>query len=119
MSDDPVLDAATLERLRALNEEGEPDFVVEVLTLFLADTTPRLVAMTEALASGDGRSLERTAHAVKGAAANIGAHRLRGACERLEAIGRDGRMAEAAAAVNAVIVECDVLRVEIHTVLGR
>ena len=119
MSDDAVLDAATLDRLRELNEEGEPDFVVEVLTLFLADTPAKLVAMTEALASADGRSLERTAHALKGAAANIGAHRLKTACERLEAISRDRRMAEAAAAVNAATVECDVLQGEIHTVLGQ
>ncbi len=64
--------------------------------LFLDSTPPRLAALREAAARGDARSLEQEAHALKGSAATLGARRLAGLGERLEALGRAGDAAGAA-----------------------
>ncbi|MDP1569150.1 MAG: Hpt domain-containing protein [Vicinamibacterales bacterium] len=88
MSGLPVLDHATLDRLRELNEPGEPDIVIEVLTLFLEDAPARVAAVAAAQAAGDARGLERAAHGLKGSAGNIGALRLQALCHRIEDLGR-------------------------------
>ncbi|MGE0040523.1 MAG: Hpt domain-containing protein [Vicinamibacterales bacterium] len=85
-----VLDAGTLQMLRALNQEGEPDVLAEVLELFLEDAPARVAAIEAAAAAGDTRGLERAAHGLKGSAGNIGALGLQAICKTLEACGREG-----------------------------
>lgn len=116
MSGLPVLDQVTLDRLRELNEPGEPDIVVEVLTLFLEDAPARVAAVVAAQASGDARGLERAAHGLKGAAGNIGALRLQALCHRLEDLGRLGVAADPTV-VLSLHEEFETLRQEITRLL--
>jgi two-component system, sensor histidine kinase and response regulator len=88
----PALDAAVLESLRQLNQAGQPDIVHEVLTVFLADAPVRVAAIDEAIRSGEGQSLQRAAHALKGAAGSIGATSLQASCRELEEIGKAGTL---------------------------
>jgi HPt (histidine-containing phosphotransfer) domain-containing protein len=117
MSGDAVLDAAALDRLRDLNEEGGPDLVVEVLTLFLDDAPARVEVVDATLAAGDAPGLERAAHGLKGAAANIGARRLVAVCHQLERLGAGGLLPDAAPGVAALRAEFETLRAEIQRVL--
>jgi HPt (histidine-containing phosphotransfer) domain-containing protein len=117
VSGDAVLDIAALDRLRALNEEGGPDLVDEVLTLFLGDAPARVAAVDVALAAGDARGLERAAHGMKGAAATIGAQRFVAVCQQVEQLGAGGRAAEAAPGVATLRAEFETLRAEIERVL--
>lgn len=116
MSDLPVLDPATLDRLRELNEPGEPDIVIELLTLFLADAPARLAAVAAAQRAGDARGLQRGAHGLKGAAANIGALRLQALCHRLEDLGRLGEPGDSMI-VQSLHEEFEILRGEITRLL--
>ncbi len=63
--------------------------------LFLADCPGLLAQIRSSLATGDGSTLERAAHRMKGSAANLSAARVVVVAERLEEIARDGRLAEA------------------------
>ena len=47
--------------------------IVELLTVFARDVSERLDAARAALAAGDEAALEGQAHAIKGAAGNVGA----------------------------------------------
>lgn len=74
MSPDSTLDPGAIELLRSLGTPGDPDdFLREVVALFLADAPVRLAEMDAALQAGDRARFTRSAHSLKGSAANIGA----------------------------------------------
>lgn len=96
MTDSPdvsPLDAATLDSLRDL---GGDEFLAELATLFLQDAPVHLTSITEALNAKDADAVARAAHALKSAAANMGAKRLQELLSRLEHAGRTGSLDDAA-----------------------
>ncbi len=66
-------------------------FYIEPLPL--SDVSARLKTLREAVEGGDGRSVERTAHTLKGSAKNMGAVRMSEICAELEEAGRSGELA--------------------------
>jgi signal transduction histidine kinase/CheY-like chemotaxis protein len=94
----PVLDTQRLQEFREYDDE-ELTMTREVIGLFLADTPPRLDALEAAAAQGDAAALAATAHAIKGAAGNIGAGALHQGAGRLEAQAKEALPADAAAQV--------------------
>ncbi|BCS33486.1 hypothetical protein TBR22_A27130 [Luteitalea sp. TBR-22] len=107
----PPVDAEVLEMLASLQEPGEPDLVVELVSLFLRDTPERLRDLR-------GRPLEagpvaRVAHSVKGSAGNLGASYLQELASRLEQAGHSGAPA-ATLATMAEAVCAEFGRVEQH-----
>ena len=92
-SDVPPLDAATLDSLRDL---GGDEFLAELATLFLQDAPVHLGSITEALNAGDSDAIARAAHALKSAAANMGAKHLQELLSQLEQAGRAGSLDDAA-----------------------
>ena len=91
----PSIDHSVLDGLRDLQGEGEPDILSELIELFLADVPPQLVALREAVQSGDILSVERTAHTLKGSSGNMGVVRMAAICAELEEIGRSETLAGA------------------------
>jgi HPt (histidine-containing phosphotransfer) domain-containing protein len=83
----PAIDRGVIDRLRQLNEDGQPDVVSEVFGLFFADAPARLDAVAAAVAARDAAGLRRAAHTLKGAAGAIGAANLQAVCRRLEEMG--------------------------------
>jgi len=79
----PLMDYARLREFREFDDE-ELSMTREVVALFIADTPARLQAMEVAAAQGDAAGLARAAHALKGAAGNVGAAALHEAAGQLE-----------------------------------
>ena len=104
-NDNPPLDADVLTMLRRLSPPGGPDVLADVLRLFQEDMPVRLAALEAAVGGGDLRLVQRTAHAIKGGAGNIGARRLFTACGRLEQSARSGQLEELHAAMMHVTHE--------------
>jgi signal transduction histidine kinase/DNA-binding response OmpR family regulator len=71
------------ERLRAL-AGGDEAFVAEAAKLFVAETTGQIARLKTMATGGDNPEWVETAHAIKGAAANIGAELLRRLCEEAQ-----------------------------------
>jgi HPt (histidine-containing phosphotransfer) domain-containing protein len=84
---------------------GEEDTVRSLLAGFLDRTGARLAELRAAAARGDGEALQMEAHAIKGGAINLSANRLAAAALALEGIARGGRLAEAAAGIEALETE--------------
>jgi len=91
MSDetDGVLDREAIQALRDLSGEDDPGLFVELVHLFLEDTPSRMADLTAAFRSADSDAMERTAHALKSSAANLGAAKLAQLFREIESAGRE------------------------------
>ncbi|MCY2958777.1 MAG: Hpt domain-containing protein [Planctomycetota bacterium] len=83
-----VLDMQVIEGLRELGGEDEPGLLLEVIGMFLEDAPTRIREIEQGFASGDIKLLERAAHSLKSASANVGAMQLSSVCKRIEEIAR-------------------------------
>lgn len=61
-----------LEHLRQLSD-GDAEFELELLQVFVEDTQSHLEAARNAIATNDCKTIEREVHQIKGASANVGA----------------------------------------------
>jgi two-component system, sensor histidine kinase and response regulator len=102
--EDP-LDPDVLAGLRELQQDGEPDLLAELVEMFVSDTGPRLAALRDAVESGDPSGVERTAHAMKGSAGNMGARNMSNLAADLEEIGASGDLAGAAQKLERLVEE--------------
>jgi CheY-like chemotaxis protein len=93
---DPTsLDQAALDRLADPDLGGSPEFLGELIDLFLAETPAYLARLRTVVAAADPAGLARAAHSLKGSAANLGATELQERCGQLERLGRSGSLAGA------------------------
>jgi HPt (histidine-containing phosphotransfer) domain-containing protein len=106
----PPIDLAMLNGLAAAQGEGEPDLIVELIDLYLADTPSRITAMRDALATGDHVQLARSAHSVKGSSSTLGAVQVAKTCAELEVLARDQSLTRVAAVLARLDDELVVLR---------
>jgi two-component system sensor histidine kinase/response regulator len=89
------LDERALAGLRELQQEGEPDFVKELIELFLSDVPPQLATLREAVRGNDAESVERIAHTLKGSSGNMGAKKMTALCAQLQEAGASRDLAGA------------------------
>ncbi len=97
-ADAMLMDFSRLEEFREFDDE-ELTMTREVIGLFLADTPQRLEAIDAAVAAQDATLLAQAAHALKGAAGNVGATALHLAAGELEQVAKAGWPADAASRV--------------------
>ena len=86
----PPLDNQTLNELRALGGEDEPEFVESLFLQFLEDISRHVNDIRLAIENHDAEALMKAAHAFKGSCRNIGAKPLAETCFSLEQLGRGG-----------------------------
>ena len=83
------LQEQVLDRAAALARVGgDLDLLKEIAALFLEEYPGSLDAMHKALVSGDAKTIERTAHGLKGSVANFNARIVVDAAFQLEQLGR-------------------------------
>ncbi len=93
----PSVDWTVVDDLRMLQMEGEPDFVEEMVALFLQETPALLDAIRQSLAESSPASLRRATHTLKGNCNSIGAARMGALSLDLEKIGKEDTTQGAAA----------------------
>jgi CheY-like chemotaxis protein/HPt (histidine-containing phosphotransfer) domain-containing protein len=105
-----VIDWSVLDGLRELQTEGEPDFVQEMLGLYL-DNAPRLIDhIRQAIADQDPPALQHSAHTLKGNSGSLGAQQISALCFELEKLGRNGIVEGAPALLGELEREFDRVR---------
>ena len=107
---DPVFDAAAV--LDSL--EGDSELLREIAAIFLAQAPKHMEKIREAVSTADPKVLERAAHALKGAAANLLAQGVVEAASKLEDIGRAGSIAESDEALVSLEAELWKLQVALR-----
>ena len=83
------MDFSRLNEFKEFDDEAL-SMTREVVGLFIADAPRRLDAIGQAIVAGDPEELSRAAHALKGAAGNIGAVAIQAICATLEADAKAG-----------------------------
>jgi HPt (histidine-containing phosphotransfer) domain-containing protein len=115
----PALDPKPLAALRALHKPGGPDVLGNVLRAYL-DSAPQLLAtLRQGLACGDAPAMQRAAHSLKSASANVGATTLAAHCKTLEAMGRANTLANAALVFARIEAEYALVETALHAELHR
>lgn len=97
---DPAVWADLLESLG-----GDADFVADLLETYFDESSRLLVAMQEALSTGNAEDLRRTAHSLKSSSASFGAIRLSNECKELENMGKAGALEGAAEQIDHIAAE--------------
>jgi CheY-like chemotaxis protein/HPt (histidine-containing phosphotransfer) domain-containing protein len=100
-----ALSAEVVARLRSLAEATDPSLLTQIFTSFLRDGAERIDALKEALAGRNMELLYKTAHAIKGASANIGAHSMVDMAQKLELAGKAGDMTGAVTLMEQIEME--------------
>ena len=71
---------------------GDTELLKELGALFLEESPRMMAELRDALARGDVRAVERTAHSLKGSVANFGAKRAVDTAFQIEQSGRTGNL---------------------------
>jgi CheY-like chemotaxis protein/HPt (histidine-containing phosphotransfer) domain-containing protein len=85
--------------------EEDERLLQELIEIFLTDAPRYLTALQHTLATGDTATLARMAHTIKGAVANIGAHRASSSALQLEQYVQSGDTVQIAEACTKLEVE--------------
>lgn len=75
--------------------EGDTDLARELAELFLSDASGKMSQLKDLIAKGDADAVEKLAHSLKGASANLSANQVRELSWRLERAGAAGTLNDA------------------------
>ena len=104
MAETSVLDADRIATLREL-DDGDGTLLPLIADEYDRDATHQVEAMRAALDAADADALQRSAHSLKGASANLGAPVIAERCLHLERAARDGHLDGAASQIDDIEAE--------------
>jgi HPt (histidine-containing phosphotransfer) domain-containing protein len=78
---------------------GDSELLQEMAQLFLEEYPSQLQAVRDAVAAGDPKAVERSAHSLKGSVGNFGAAEAHHAAFQLEMLGRQAHLDSAKSAL--------------------
>ena len=112
------LDRAQIEFLVSL-DDGQGEMLAEIVREYLVSSEECTTELVRLIGEGDCQAIERTAHTLKGASANVGASGLADACARLEAGARERQLGEAADLMAQLVEELDRVRNALQIAAAR
>jgi len=89
-----IIDNSVVEELIALGDGGDPELLLDLIEIFLADGPVKVQEIVEGLSEGDFERMERAAHSLKGSSGNLGARELQAVCEQFQVASRQHRLDE-------------------------
>jgi len=98
--------------------DNSPDFELELLQLFVADSQAQIDMLKKAIASQNFLEIEQIAHHLKGASANIGAIEIQDTAEQFEQQARQQKL-ENTGELSAILCKAlDQIQVFVEAKLG-
>lgn len=85
-----ALDPKVVARLRALAAATDPSLLAQIYASFQHDGIERIGTLRRCASAGDRLVLQKAAHALKGASANVGALRMADIARQLQMLDEDG-----------------------------
>jgi len=84
-----VINKVTLSGLRELQQPGDPDFVTELIDLYLESGSEQMGLLRTAVDGRNVGEVKRIAHQIKGSSGNIGAEQIADVCQEMETCWAD------------------------------
>jgi PAS domain S-box-containing protein len=109
-----ALDPTQIEILRSL-DDGDGAVLGEIIDQFLTQTAEGRDELFRVVGTGDSPAVERAAHTLRGASANVGAKPLSAICAELEQRGRAGQLDEAGGLVDQFDAEFERVRAALRS----
>jgi histidine phosphotransfer protein HptB len=103
--------------LSELWEAGQSDVVMELIRLFLTDTTERLAQLEGACGSGDLDQVRRMAHSIKGSCSQMGEEQLALLSRHLEELAKAGALPESRTILGEITRQFELTRRVMQTFL--
>jgi HPt (histidine-containing phosphotransfer) domain-containing protein len=117
-NDRDALDVGQIGLLRGL-DDGEGAVLAEIIGQYIDQSHGQRDALADAIYAGDARAIERAAHSLRGASANVGGTRLAEICGELEGLGRAHEVASASALLEEFDTELSRVQAALsHLVVG-
>jgi CheY-like chemotaxis protein len=114
-----VINAAALEKIRALSRAGGDALVQKVIAAYVGDTPQHLQALRQAVDGSDADTVRKVAHSLKSASANVGADTLARLCKELEQLGRSATVTGAADLLSDMEHEFQAVRHSLNAMLEK
>lgn len=111
------LDHGMVETLREMTDRGRPDFLGELISLFLDTFSGQLGMLFAYAEAGDMAGLQRITHDLRSSSAAVGAAVLASHCSELEATVRAGGTSGVSAQVWRIVEEFKAVRPELESLL--
>ena len=105
-----VIDPATIEELRALDELRGGEVLRKVINMYLLSAPEMISAIRDAVINADEEAIRQTAHAFKSSSGHIGALNLASLCEEMETIGQQKHIEKATSTLDAITAEYEAVR---------
>ncbi|HTX15578.1 MAG TPA: response regulator [Candidatus Baltobacteraceae bacterium] len=99
--------------------EGDRELLEEIVRIFMGECSSNMDAIRQALAASDARLLERLAHTVKGASANLSASAVSQVAFTIEKLARAGDLKPASEWIDKLQQEIDRLLPELASVCQK
>jgi PAS domain S-box-containing protein len=87
-----VLDQNTLVGIRELQLEGAPDFLTELIDMYLVDSTEFMQKIRDGLLKNNNEDVRKAIHTLKGTSGNLGALYFRDICAEIETLAAKNEM---------------------------
>jgi HPt (histidine-containing phosphotransfer) domain-containing protein len=110
----PLLDAASVQRLRELDPGDRNGLIGRVLDTYASSLTRHAAELARARAAADHAALRQVAHTLKSSSASVGALELSLACAEVERLAREG----AGAALEAPLARLEAQLQRLLAVVG-
>jgi two-component system sensor histidine kinase/response regulator len=114
-----ILDKEVLAELRECARPGETAFLTGLIEAFTRDLTARVAALQAGLSRGDANAIVASAHALRGASAEIGARRMAAICGRIEEGARAGQLGDVRPLIGEIEAEAVSLRAALEVEQSR
>ncbi len=109
----------SIDELRALESAGSPNFLAEIIDLFLREAAGLVEKLRAAVESRDAALFERSAHTLKGSCGNLGAQAMSRLCAELQAVGHAADWPRAAILLPDLEKEFAQVRAELEAEKGK
>jgi HPt (histidine-containing phosphotransfer) domain-containing protein len=86
----PAINPEAINQFDALQEEGAPDFLIEVIDSFFSSSPERLEKLASLTQKADIVGAAKEAHALKSSARILGATTVGDLCQKMEDLGSAG-----------------------------
>jgi HPt (histidine-containing phosphotransfer) domain-containing protein len=113
-----AIDKRVLDSLRVLQQEGEPDLVGELITVYLSEAAKSIDDLGKFLQAEDAQGIYNMAHKLKSSSANLGATNFASLLKQAESMGRQNQIEDAARLFPEICREYEAVRKRLEAELA-